>query len=135
MKQSIERRAPALHLLAELIGGAVGALALGLAFGFAGARLFAGSSGGFGDLIGALLGMLLGCVLGSSLGAYVVGRRLGAGGAYWRALLGSALGAALVLLLAEPLRLNASPALLQGLFAIVPPLAATLALNLRRARP
>ena len=132
MKTTMKRRAPALHLLAELIGGAIGALALGVALGFAGARLFAGSSGGFGDLIGALAGMLLGCVLGASLGAYAVGLRLGTGGAYWRALLGSVLGAALVLLLAEPLRLNASPALLQGLFAVVPPLAAALGLNLRR---
>lgn len=133
MKTIMNRRAPGLHLLAELIGGAVGALALGLALGFLGARLFAGSSGGFGDLIGALAGMLLGCVLGASLGAYTVSRRLGAGGAYWLALLGSVLGAALLLLLAEPLRLNASPALLQGLFMIVPPLAAALGLNLRRA--
>jgi cell division protein FtsX len=56
-------------------------------------------------------------------------------GGFWRALLGSIVGAALVLLAAEPLRLNATPAVLQAFLIAVPPIGATLGFNVgRKAR-
>jgi hypothetical protein len=118
------------RLAAEAIGGTLVGLAGAALLGFAGARLFAGASGGWADLIAAILGAIIGYTIGVSIGVYLLGRRLGTRGSYWLALLGSGLGAALVLLLAEPLSLNASPALLQGCLIAAVPILATLGFNL-----
>lgn len=118
--------APAVRVLIEALAGCVAGLAFGALAGLLAARLFAGTNGGWGDLIGAVVGGMAGYVLGASLGVFAAGRRLRGRGAYWRCLAGSVAGAALVLLLAEPLRLNSSPALMQAALAIVPPIAAAL---------
>lgn len=122
-------RLPVLQIAIEALAGCALGLALGGLAGLAAARLFAGSNGGWGDLIGGIVGGLAGYVLGVSLGVLVAGRRLRGHGAYWASLAGSVAGAALVLLLAEPLRLNASPLLMQAALALVPPIAAALAFN------
>lgn len=116
-------------MLLEALAGCGLGLALGALAGLVAARLFAGSSGGWGDLIGAVVGGLAGYALGVSLGVFAAGRRLQGYGAYWPSLAGSIAGVALVLLLAEPLRLNASPLLMQAMLVIAPPVAATLAFN------
>jgi hypothetical protein len=118
------------RLAAQAAGGSLAGLVGAALFGFAGARLFANASGGWGDLIAALLGAMIGYTIGVSIGVYLIGRRLSAWGAYWPALLGGMLGAALVLLAAEPLRLNANTAVLQAFFVVVPPILATLGFNL-----
>ena len=125
--------------LAQLLGGALFGIALGGLAGLIGARLFAGVSDGWGDLIAAIIGAIIGYTVGVSLGVYLIGRWLnGRAGiatrrrAYWLALLGSVLGAALVLLAAEPLHLNQSAAVLQTFLFILPPIGATLGFNMRR---
>jgi hypothetical protein len=126
----ISSRSPSAALvLAEALAGGLVGLLLAVVAGFAAARIFAGSSSGWGDLIGAIMGSLIGYTIGVSIGVAVVGRRLNRRGSYWPALVGSIFGAALVLLLAEPLRLNASAALLQGSVAVVTPLLSALAFH------
>ena len=129
IQRSDTRRLTALIFVLEALAGCALGLALGGLAGLAAARLFAGSNGGWGDLIGGILGGLAGYVLGVSLGVLVAGRRLRGHGAYWASLAGSVAGAALVLLLAEPLHLNASPPLMQAALAVVPPITAALAFN------
>jgi hypothetical protein len=127
----IKRRA-ATTFFAQALGGALFGLALGGGAGLAGARLFAGASGGWGDLIAAIVGSMIGYTIGVSIGVYLIGRRLGGRGGYWRALLGSIAGAALVLLAAEPLHLNANTALLQACLIALPPLGSILGFNMSR---
>jgi len=124
-----------IRLAAQALGGALCGLALGGTLGLIGARLFANASNGWGDLIAAIVGAMIGYTIGVSIGVYAIGRRVGSGGRYWRALLGSVMGAALVLLAAEPLHLNQNAAVLQAFLIALPPIGATLAFNLgRRAR-
>lgn len=123
------RRVRPVHLLLEALAGCVSGLLCGSLFGVLAARLFMNSSGGWGDLIGAVLGAIAGYVLGVSLGVWLVGRRLHGRGAYWPSLVGSVGGAALVLLLAEPLHLNSIPIVLQSALVLTVPMAATLAFH------
>jgi hypothetical protein len=120
------------QLILEVAGGALAGLACAAIAGLVSARLLSGANDGWGDLIGAVLGALLGYALGVTIGVYAAGRRLTGHGSIWLSLLGSVLGLLLVRLAAEPLRLNANPTLLQAAFAIVTPIAATLAFNIRR---
>jgi hypothetical protein len=117
-------------LAAEALGGCVVGLAGAALFGFAGARLFANTSNGWGDLIAAILGAMIGYTVAVSLGVYLIGRRLSGRGSYWPALVGSVAAEALVLLAAEPLRLNANTAVLQTMLVAIPPILATLGFNL-----
>ena len=117
--------------IVKALAGAAAGVALGAATGFAGARALAGSASGFGDLVAAILGAMIGYTVGTAIGVYLAGRLLGRRGSFWPALAGSLLGAALALLAAGLLRLNTNTALLQAVFAIVPPIGATLALNVR----
>jgi hypothetical protein len=114
----------------EAVAGAAVGLALGAICGFAAARLFAGSASGWGDLVGAILGSLIGYTIGVSIGVYQAGTRLGRRGSYWLALAGSIGGAALALLAAEPLRLNANPAVLQIALASAAAILSTVGFNL-----
>ena len=132
--QTSAARPLALQIFLEALAGCAAGLLCGAVLGFLAARLFAGSSGGWGDLIGAVLGSIVGYTLGASLGVWVAGRRLGGRATYWLSLLGSITGAALVLLLAEPLRLNTTPLLLQSTLALIVPLAAALTMNMAPAR-
>jgi hypothetical protein len=118
--------------LAQALGGALFGLALGGGAGLVGARLFAGASSGWGDLIAAVIGAMIGYTIGVSIGVYLIGRWLGSRSGYWRALLGGIIGAALVLLAAEPLHLNQNTAVLQTFLIALPPIAATLGLNISR---
>ena len=127
------------YLAAEAIGGSVVGLACALASGVAAGRLLPRSDNGWDDLIYAILGAIIGYTIGVSLGVSLIGRWLNGRDrsstrrrAYWLALLGSVLGAALVLLAAEPLNLNSNTAVLQTFLFILPPIGATLGFNMRR---
>jgi hypothetical protein len=115
------------HVLAEVLAGAAGGFLLAVVAGFASAGVFAGAADGWGDLVGAVVGAMIGYTIGASIGVYLAGRRLAGRGSYWLALAGSVLGTALVLLLAEPLRLNASATLMQGTLAVAAPVLSALA--------
>jgi hypothetical protein len=122
----------ATQLIIEAGGGALAGLVCAVVAGLAAARLLGGANEGWGDLIGAVVGALLGYAVGVTIGVYAAGRRLTGHGSIWLSLLGSVLGVLLVMLAAEPLRLNTNPALLQTAFVIVTPIAATLVFNIRR---
>ncbi|HJZ45857.1 MAG TPA: hypothetical protein VKE41_01785 [Roseiflexaceae bacterium] len=126
------RRLASVVLIAQALGGALFGLALGAATGLIGAQLFAGTSDGWGDLIAAIVGAIIGYTIGVSLGVYLIGRRLGGRGAYWRTLIGSIVGTALVLLAAEPLHLNANATVLQVCLIALPPIGATFGFNVSR---
>jgi len=113
-------------LLAGLLGAALGA--------WLGHTIGQSDASGWGDLVGAVLGMLGGYVLGAPAGIVGLNAVLRRPGHPWRALLGSVIGAAAVLLLAEPLRLNQHTALLQGAFALVVLAGALLGFGWRSAR-
>ena len=115
--------------LAEAVAGAIVGIALGAAAGFAGARALAGSGSGFGDLVAAVVGAMIGYTVGAAAGVYLAGRLLGRRGSFWLALGGSVLGGALALLTGGLLRLNTNTTLLQTVFVLVPPVAATVGLN------
>ncbi len=114
--------------LVMLAGGVAGGIVLGLPTAVVGRMLGQSAPTGWGDLVGVLLGALLGYPVGVTVGAALASRRLHGSGSPWLALLGSAVGVGLVLVLAEPLRLNQSPLLLAGLFLLLPPVLAALAL-------
>jgi hypothetical protein len=130
--ESPAKRPIGLVFVAQVLGGALFGLAIGGISGLIGARLFAGSNNGWGDLIAAIIAAMIGYTIGVSLGVYLIGRRLGGRGAYWRALLGGIAGVVLLLLAAEPLKLNANPAVLQGCLIALTPIGATLGFYMSR---
>ncbi len=137
--EAAAKRPAIIAYLAQALGGALFGIALGGAAGLIGARLLAHSGNGWDDLIYAILGSIIGYTIGVSFGVYMTGRWLnGRDGistkrrAYWLALLGSVVGAALVLLAAEPLHLNRNTAVLQIFLFILPPIGATLGFNTSR---
>lgn len=126
------RNLPAgVRLVIQALGGALLGLVFGAAAGTLGGRLFEGAEG-FGNVVAAILGAMIGYTIGVSIGVYLIGRWLGARRAYWRALLGGVVGTVLVMLAAEPLRLNANPAVLQSFLIVLPPIGATIGFYLGR---
>jgi hypothetical protein len=122
-------------LLAESLGGIAVGLLVSRLGGLLGAALGSTNSNNmFGDLIGSIIGIFVGYVIGVAIGLAVAGRLLRQRGSFWLALLGSILGGALVLLLAEPLRLNSSTNLLSYSFFFGALALALVGYNLRQAR-
>jgi hypothetical protein len=121
-------------LLAESLGGIAVGLLVSRLGGLLGAALGSNSSNMFGDLIGSIIGIFVGYVIGVAIGLAVAGRLLRQRGSFWLALLGSILGGALVVLLAEPLRLNSSTNLLSYSFFFGALALALVGYNLRQAR-
>ncbi|MFL5801688.1 MAG: hypothetical protein ACJ8CR_08085 [Roseiflexaceae bacterium] len=119
-------------LLAELAGGIVAGLLLSRLGGLAGAALGSSNGSEFGDLIGAVLGIFAGYIVGVAAGLSIAGHLLKQRGSFWLALLGSLLGGVLVALLAEPLRLNQSTAVLSFAVFFVALALALVGYNLRR---
>jgi hypothetical protein len=103
-------------LLAELAGGIIIGLLL--------ARL--------GGLAGVILGVFVAYIVGVAAGLSIAGRLLRQRGSFWLALLGSILGGVLVVLLAEPLRLNQSTAVLSFAVFFASLALAMIGYNLRR---
>src|SRR3954451_13349353 len=103
-----------------ILTGCVAGLVLGGLGGLLGRTIGSQSTTGWGDLVGAVGGAGLGYLVGVGLGVVLMGRRLLPAGSSGLAVLGSFLGGLLVLLLAEPLRLNQNTIVLQGVFVILP---------------
>ncbi len=116
---------PVARTLLQCLAGAAGGVALGLVIGLVGGQLGRGDGSGWGDLGGAIILGALGYVVGAGLGAHLAGRRLGQPSVWWFALAASAGAAIAVLALAEPAHLNTRPELMQVIFIVAAPLAAT----------
>ena len=126
MKHALNRT-----LLELVCGAACGTLFLA-AGSWLGATLGKGASSGWGDVIGALFGSVVACPLGFTLGMWLAALRLHAPHSTWKAVVGSIVGIAAVMLLAEPLRLNQDSRLLGILLYLVPCLLALIGFNLPR---
>jgi uncharacterized membrane protein len=94
-----------------------------------GVKLDASSGNGWGDIIGALVGSVLACPVGFVAGMWLVAWRLRVPHNLWRGIFGAVLGLVLVLLLAEPLRLNQDSRLMVTLLYLVPSVAALFGFN------
>ncbi len=107
----------------------------GFLFGFLGAIIGAsivrGDLFGFGALAGALGGMMVGYPLGVIIGIILVNKLLHYPGSLWLGVLGSILGAAITMGLAEPLNLNLNQALLFTGFFLAPPVLGTTGFHLK----
>lgn len=106
-------------LLSETIVGAATGVLLAFGGGYLGPVLTQGIANGWNDLAASVIGALVGYVIGAPLGVIVSARLLKQRGVPWRSVLGSVLGGLLILLLAEPLRLNQYSWLLMLTFASV----------------
>jgi threonine/homoserine efflux transporter RhtA len=123
MKQSL--RATLLELVAGVVlGGCM--LLLG---SWVGVKLGSGASSGWGDIIGALFGSVLGFPVGFMAGMWLVAWRLHLPHSLWRGIFGAALGLVLIVLLAEPLRLNRDSRVMGTLLYLVPSVAALFGFN------
>ena len=126
MKQSL--RVTFLELAAGVVlGGCM--LLLG---SWVGAKLGSGASSGWGDIIGALFGSVLAFPVGFVAGMWLVTWRLHFPHSLWRGIFGAVLGLVLVLLLAEPLRLNRDSRVMGTLLYLVPSVAALFGFNQSR---
>ena len=115
--------------LLELVAGVVLGGCMLLLGSWVGAKLGSGASSGWGDIIGALFGSVLACPIGFVAGMWLVARRLHLPHSLWRGIFGAALGLVLVLLLAEPLRLNRDSRVMGTLLYLVPSVAALFGFN------
>lgn len=102
------------------LGGEIVLGILGYAIGAGLGRLFFG--GGMLDLGLGILGLIIGTAIGNSLGAWQMAHRLEKPKAAWRYWLFGILVVLVVLLLAEPLRLNQNTVLLLAFWLALPPL-------------
>ena len=94
--------------------------------------LDASRASGWEDLIYGLLAVIVFYPLGVGLTGGLVFRRTAGRGMIWKAVLAACAGEALVLLLAEPLRLNLTTNLMAVLLFLLPPLMVLLAYRLNR---
>lgn len=117
--------------LAGILGGVlaviIGVLTVRLLSSFNTTR-----ASGWEDLIYGLLAVIVFYPLGVGLTGGLVFRRTAGRGMIWKAVLAACAGEALVLLLAEPLRLNLTTNLMAVLLFLLPPLMVLLAYRLNR---
>jgi threonine/homoserine efflux transporter RhtA len=113
----------------ELVAGVVLGGCMLLLGSWVGAKLGSGASNGWGDIIGALFGSVLAFPVGFVAGMWLAAWRLRLPHSLWRGILGAALGLVLVLLLAEPLRLNQDSRVMGTLLYLVPSVAALFGFN------
>ena len=117
--------------LIRVAGGVLGGGVVGVIAGLTGSALGRGANPGWGDLIGAIVAGGAGYLAGVPLGVVIAGRLRKQRGSAWLALIASLLAGALVVALAEPLRLNTVPSLLQAVFVGTPAVASAWAFAAR----
>ncbi len=115
-----------------VLGVAVVGLLLGILAALGGSFLLQDDLAGFGGLVGAIAGFVVGYPIGVIIGLLLVRRLFHYRGSLWLGAVGSILGAALVIGLAEPLGLNLSPALLWASLLVMPPLVGAIGFRLKR---
>ena len=116
-------------MLLELVAGVVLGGCMLLLGSWVGVQLGSGASSGWGDIIGALFGSVLAFPVGFVAGMWLVAWRLHLPHSLWRGIFGAVLGLVLVLLLAEPLRLNRDSRVMGTLLYLVPSVAALFGFN------
>jgi len=113
----------------ELVVGVVLGGCILLLGSWVGAKLGSGASTRWGDIIGALFGSVLAYPVGFVAGLWLVAWQLHFPHSLWRGIFGAVLGLLVVLLLAEPLRLNRDSRVMVALLYLVPSVAALLGFN------
>ncbi len=119
-----------IYILEALAGFVTGFILLAI-FGYLSSLVGALAEPTMGSLVGVIFGGGIGYAAGVPSGISFAGTRLGRPGAFLLALIGSVVGAVLVLALAEPLRLNQNTTVLQITFAVLPLLLALIGYNVR----
>ncbi len=115
---------------------ALGLAVLGIAFGVIGAliggRVLGSDSVGFGALGLAIAGIIIGYPAGIIVGIISIKKFLHQQGSLLFAILGSIIGAVIIMLLAEPLNLNSNTNLLFGVFFLSVPVFCLVGFYLKR---
>ena len=116
---SLERK------ISELLLMTIGLAVLGITFGVIGAliggKVLADDSGGFEALGLAIGGLIIGYPTGMIVGIFLIKKILHKQGSLLLGILGSIIGVAITVLLAEPLKLNSNTNLLLGVFFLSVP--------------
>ena len=111
--------------IARFILMAIGLGVTGIVFGLIGAlisgKVIGGNSVGFGALGLALAGIMIGYPAGIIVGIVLIKKILHQRGSLLFGILGSIIGAVIVIALAEPLHLNSNTGLLFGTFLLCVP--------------
>lgn len=118
----------------QVLASAAGGVILAVIGGLTGSLLWHGSPGGYADLIAGALLSAAGYVVGAGLTASWAGARLQLPTPWWLALPAGLGAAILVLVLAEPLRLNQSTQVLEIVLGAAVALAAALVPRLAARR-
>ena len=109
---------------------------IGIAFGaigaFIGGRLLGANSVGFGALGLAIEGIIVGYPAGIIVGIVLIRKVLHQKGSLLLGIVGSIIGAVIVMVLAEPLHLNSNTNLLFGTFLVIIPIFCLIGFYLRR---
>lgn len=116
-----------------LLGTALTGIAAGLGGAFLMSYLLRNGFSGWGRLVGALIGIAAGYPSGVIGGQIILSRIFHCSGSLVTGVAGAVLGAVLVILLAEPLRLNINASLMFGTFSLMTSLLGTLGYLRRRA--
>ncbi len=115
---------------------ALGLAVLGVVFGvigaFFGGRVLGSDSVGFGALGLAIGGVIIGYPAGIIVGIIAIKKFLHQQGSLLFGILGSVIGAVIVMLLAEPLNLNSNTGLLFGVFFLSVPVSCLAGFYLKR---
>jgi len=116
---SVARRIARFILMA--IGLGVTGIVFGLIGAIIGGKVIGGDSVGFGALGLALAGIMIGYPAGIIVGIVLIKKILHQRGSLLFGILGSIIGAVIVIALAEPLKLNSNTGLLFGAFLLCVP--------------
>ncbi|MFC1861342.1 hypothetical protein ACFLYL_03620 [Chloroflexota bacterium] len=114
------------------IGLGVIGVAFGIAGVFIGGKVLGGDSVGFGSLGLAIGGIIIGYPAGIIVGLILIKKLLRQRGSLLLGIIGSIIGAVIVIAAAEPLNLNSSSTLLFGTFLLSVPIFCLLGFVLRR---
>ena len=131
-----QKSSPVAGKIARFVGLTIGLGAIGIVFGVIGAliggKVLGGDSFGFGALGLALGGIIIGYPAGIIVGIVLIKKVLHRRGSLLLGIVGSIVGAAVIIGTIGPLNLNANTDLLFGLFLLTVPLFCLLGFFLKR---
>jgi hypothetical protein len=115
-----------------VLGTTVTGLMLGFGAGFLLSYILKNNIAGWGGLVGAIMGIIVGYPLGIIIGQVIIKKGFHYEGSLLLGAIGAILGAALVMLLAEPLHLNVNSYVLFGTLFVVTTLLGTFGYHIKR---